>query len=200
MAFNITPQAIATNVLTGINLLTSSLAQDVVGIFDNAGFNQLFTDARPIGALVRETSRIMDHPIETSVILSDHQVVLPMEIQIQFIITAQFYQSTYQNIRQAFLQAQNLTIHTRTAVYSNMVIIEMPHQETVDMYDAITISIKFREVLIVPQNQTGAPLPPSNYSPGQDEDQSIVARGLQAAVGAAASITSLLRVKTLWGL
>src|SRR4051812_11635107 len=83
---------------------------DIVGIYD--GFNQVFADARPLKALLRETSKIMEHPAETGVTLADHHIINPVEIEIPLIITSDAYTATYQQIKTAFLAPALLTVKT----------------------------------------------------------------------------------------
>ena len=77
-------------------------------------------------ATVRETSKVMEHPVETGIMLSDHHIINPVEIDIPLIVTssstgllgallgnlATNYAATYAQIRQAFYNATPLTVKT----------------------------------------------------------------------------------------
>jgi hypothetical protein len=148
---------------------------DIVGIYDDNG--QVFAQARPLKASLRETSKIMEHPAETGVTLADHHIINPVEIDIPLIISAQFYGPMYQQIKTAFLAPTLLTVKTPVNVYQNMIIADMPHEEDPEHYDAISMALRLRQVLyFVP----GAPQAlPTNYNPADPQDQNTVQSGVQ---------------------
>ena len=144
--------------------ISSSIISSIVGQPLSAaqpGVGQLFQNARPMKATVRETSKVMEHPVETGIMLSDHHIINPVEIDIPLIVTssstgllgallgnlATNYAATYAQIRQAFYNATPLTVKTRTGAYSNMIIADMPHEEDPEMFDIITIALHLRQVL-----------------------------------------------------
>lgn len=203
---NFTPSGFVADAVYGLGLLSSFGQQvDVVGIYangannigsptggpsstilnsitgtteGNAAFGQLFVNARPLKATVRETSRVMNHPVESGVILSDHHIINEVEIELPLIVTAQFYAATFSQIRQAFINATPLSVKTRVGVYSNMIIADMPHEEDAEMYDAITLALRLRQVIyILPgSNQTA-----QNFQPADPLNSNTVASGLQQA-------------------
>jgi Dit-like tail protein len=133
--------------LTVVDLLLSTAAFDYVAVLSD--FTPVIQDARPIKATVRQPSRILDHPIETGQIISDYSIILPIEIDLVVIVQAASYRSTYEEVV-ALYQAKNLlTVQTKTSSYDNMVIADIPHEETTDQYDAFSMVIKFRQVLVV---------------------------------------------------
>jgi hypothetical protein len=168
----ITPTAAVADAFYALDLLSLGSAVDVVGVYD--GFTQVFAHARPLKAGVRETSRLMEHPAENGVIIADHHVINPVEIDLSLLVPVQYYGSTYAQIRQAFVNATNLSVQTKTGVYPNMVVADMPHEETPDVYDAIAMSLRLKQVLLAP----GA----STYSPARPADQDTVRGGVRAAV------------------
>lgn len=125
-----------------------SAASDVVGVFDQ-NFNQVFPTSRPIKAEIRETSRPMEHPVETGVIITDHRIILPTEIELSMILPAGDYRSVYQQIKQYFNSAQLLSVQTRTDTYANMFIVDIPHQEDAELFDTVSLAIRLKQVLIV---------------------------------------------------
>lgn len=191
---SLTPAAIGSDILFGVDVLLNSVNRDVVGVFDQTSFQQLFSDARPVRASIRETSKVMDHPVETGVTLSDHHVINPKEIELSMILSSEFYSSTYQQLRGAFLNATLLSIQTKAGVYPNMIIQAIPHEEDPDMFTAIPIALKLREVIFIApsaitqiqNNVTVASSPstaatPTNYAPADPVNNNTVSRGLQAA-------------------
>lgn len=131
-----------------LDALFPTFAADVVAVFDNS-FNQVFTNARPVKAMIREASRVMEHPVETGATITDHRVIEPIEIELSLVLSSADYRSVYQQIREVFFAATLLSVQTRTSIYSNMLISEMPHDEDADLFDAVSIALKLKEVLFV---------------------------------------------------
>ena len=133
--------------LTAIDLLISTASVDSVAVLN--GFSQVMANARPMRASVRQPSRLLDHPIETGQVITDYSVILPVEIDLAVIVQAQYYRSTCQEIIQLFQNKQLLTVQLKVGNFINMVVAEIPHEETPEKYDAFTMIIKFRQVLVV---------------------------------------------------
>lgn len=147
---------------------------EVVGIFD-ANFRQLFDKAIPIKATVKEESKLMTHPVETGASITDHKVVLPVEIELSLIITGKDFKSVYERIKQTYLAGTSLSVQTRTGVYNNQVIQSIPHDEDTTMVDAVTIAMKLSEVIYVTAQYDK--LPPRKVK--HKEKSSTVDRGEQ---------------------
>lgn len=149
---------------------TSSRAIDVVGIFDT-GFNQKFFRARPLKATVKETAKVMDHPLESGVVVSDHKIINPIEIELPLVTQSFDYQSVYEQIRKSFLSSELLLIQTKTGVYRNMIISDLPHEEGSEMFDQIAIAMKLREVKIVSSKSRYSPRRASQRSTSKNGEQ-----------------------------
>jgi hypothetical protein len=200
MAFNITPQSIISNAGAGLNLLSSVAKIDILGVLDQDSMQQIFPEARPVNASIRESARVMDYPVETGAILSDHKVILPTEIEIITVINALHYSSAYQALRNAWINSTLLSVQTRTGTYRNMVVAEMPHEESPDMFNAITQTIRLREVLFVVPSSIAMPSSLSSYAPRDPVNQPVTARGLLSALPAAGSALSYFHALSVWGL
>lgn len=199
MAFNITPASIISDIELGFDLLTGANNADVVGVFDQISMQQVFANTRPVRATVKETSKVMDYPVETGATLSDHHIINPTEIEIAFILTAQNY-SDYQQMRTAWTNATTLSIQTRTGVYSNMIIWNMPHVEEPEMFDAITLSVMFREVIFVVPSSSSQPM---NYAPLNPVNSDTISRGFQlskAIVNQVSAGGSFIRAANVFGI
>lgn len=143
----------ATNI--GRSLLQSSRAVDVVAVL-GPGFSPIFAFARPLTADLRERSKLMEHPLEDGAVIADHIVFDPLEIRIPLIIVGEAeYRSTYALIRSTYKAGTLLTVVTRTGSYPNMVIEEMPHQESPEAYDAIRMRLQLREANFVTPKSGG---------------------------------------------
>ena len=128
------------------NTILSSASQDVVGVFDQKTFYQVFSDARPIKAKVNETASVMSHPVEDGTSVTDHKIINPVDIELSMIIDSADYRSVYQIIKRHFTQSTLLIVQTKTDVYRSMIISAMPHDEDAAIYDSVTIAVKLSEV------------------------------------------------------
>lgn len=184
---NITPQAILSDLAFGLEaFLLAGANIDILGVYD--GFSQVFTDARPLRALLRETSKIMEHPAETGVVLADHHIINPVEIELPLMIKSDAYASTYQQIKAAFLAPTLLSVKTPVNVYQNMIISDMPHEEDPEHFDAIRMLLRLRQVIyFIPG---AVQTLPSNYSPADADNQDTVQSGLQQGQSLSASQTA----------
>ena len=133
---------------------------DTIAVFDS-NFSQVFENARPLRDEVVPRSKLMDHPSESGQIVSDYKITLPVEITIQMLISSEYYRDTYQEIWDLWQQSALLTIQTRVTTFGNMVIAEPPHEETPEIFDAIRMNLKFRQVQTPLQSTTFQPADPT---------------------------------------
>lgn len=167
----------------GRSLIKPTRAVDVVAI-TGPGFVPLFSFARPLTAEVHERAELMRHPLETGAKIADHIVFDPVEIELPMIIAGELnYRSTYALIRQTFLAGTLLTVVTRTGSYPNMVLQEIPHEETPSSFDAIGMRIVLSEANFV-QPKSGSLSQEQAENPSQS---STVNRGAQQTSAANAS-------------
>lgn len=194
----ITPSSIIADVELGINLLTGIARGNIINVFTQNGFTPIFANAIPMRASVRETSRVMEYPVETGATLSDHHIINPINIELQMLVAAANYSSTYGQIRNAFINATALSVQTRTGIYKNLIIADMPHDENPDMFDAIMISLHLREaILVVPNSSTQ----PSNYQPLSPVNANTALLGNIAStlITTGLSVASYANAAKLWG-
>lgn len=129
--------------------LSPSLSVDVVAI-TNSGFVQMFANARPMEARVYEAADLMEHPLETGAVIADHIVFKPIEIELPLLCVGELaYRSTYAAIRSTYRAGTLLTVRTKTGSYPDMVIAELPHEESGEAFDAISIRLHLREAHFV---------------------------------------------------
>jgi len=168
------------NIVNTISTLLPSYATDIVAVFDQ-NYNQLFRDARAIKAVVKEQAKVMEHPVESGAIITDHRIILPVEIDLSLILSSADYQDVYSSIKQYYLNATLLIVQTRSGIYTNQLISGLPHEEDPTMYDALTLALSLKEVIMVtPQYAT--PRHPSNTNTTN--------RGTQQTTPATASQTT----------
>lgn len=184
-----TPQGIATTALTLAGLSVNAKKIDVVQILDQETLQQVFSQARPLRASVREMSRGLRYPIETGAVLTDSVIIMPLEIHLEVFIPNTAYGTVYPALRTARINGRLLTVQTRTGTYKNMFIEEMPHEETTDVMNAVVMSLKFVEALQVGPNSSSFSIQ-DNFSPTVPQYQDTTVQGLIQSVsiaGAAAS-------------
>lgn len=163
---------------TEIQLASIIPGSDLVGVFNQEGFTQLFQQARPIELRVKEKAKVMKHPIETGSVITDHEIFEPVEIEMDFLLTngggiagnilnaskgnglTSGVQSLYQQIRTYYTSGIILMIQTRAATYKNMIIDDIVHKESSEMFDSLLIRVMFQEVQFVTAQY--ATLPPSS--------------------------------------
>jgi hypothetical protein len=160
-------------------------SKDTVGIW-RKDFSQFCRESRPMSLSVSESSKNMEHPLENGAVITDHRIVLPVAIDLALIMNGAVYQSQYREMRQAFIAGELFTVSTKTGNYDNMIITDIPHEETPDMADTITVALKMLEVKFV--EAQFLPLPPAkveNKANGSTKDkgqlQSAPAPSAQAA-------------------
>lgn len=128
---------------------TTSKAVDVVAVLRADTLAQVFADARPLQAVVYEVADLMDHPLEDGSQTTDHIVFRPVEIDLPLVISGADYAEVFEEIRTLYREGTLLTVQTRVASYASMVLREIPHDETPDQFDSVTIGVRFREAKFV---------------------------------------------------
>jgi len=142
---------------TGPLQISNSYVDDIVSVFDVYG-EQVFDLARPIKATVREEAKLMEHPVENGTTITDHRVILPVEVELSLMLTSEEFADVYQTIRKLFHASAKLTVQTMVGTYGNLIIQKMPHDESPDVANGVTLALTLKEVKIV-EAQVG-PLPP----------------------------------------
>jgi hypothetical protein len=201
LPFNLTPSALISDAILGLNLLTGSLTSDVVAVLDQEDFQQLFQEARPMKARIRENAQIMKHPVESGASLADHRVIEPRSLELLMILTAADFSGAFQQIRSAWLNSTLLTVQTKACVYQNMIIRALPREEDPETFDVTTLTLQMEEVIFALPGGTSSAGSVSYYNPAAANNQSIVLRGLQSAIiNPTSALLSLIHSATVWGL
>ena len=174
----------AFNPINVISTLLPSYATDTVAIFDQ-DYNQLFRNARAIKAVVKEQAKVMEHPVESGAIITDHRIILPVEIDLSLVLTPRTYRETYNEINQFYLEATLLIVQTRSGIYINQLIHSMPHEEDPNLFNTITIALGLKQVQFVTAQFSTSPRNPKNSS--------TIQRGAQQPSAPSAPQSSALR-------
>jgi hypothetical protein len=153
--------AVISGVSQALSLINTSL--DSVAVFDQA-FNQVFPQARALKATIKEEAKVMEHPVETGATITDHRVILPIEIELSMMVFSADYQDVYNSIKQYYLNSTLLIVQTWTSTYLNQLIAAIPHEEDPQQFKVLNIAIKLKEVLFVTSQSKVVPKNPSNNS------------------------------------
>jgi len=172
------------------NALIPSASQDVVSVFDANDGRQVFANARPIKVTVAESAKLMAHPLEDGSNIVDHRIILPVGLSISFILRAENYRETYQEIRRIFRQSVRLTVQTKTDTYTNLYLQDMPHEEDPALFDTVTMILQFIESQIAIVQVLA--LPPAAVA--NPPDTSTVDRGQQTTTDAGNQGSTLFRI------
>lgn len=129
-------------------MTTATGAQDVVAVLDSA-FAQVFEKARAIKATVLRASKALEHPLETGATITDHRIILPVNIELSLLLASEDYRAVYQQVRDLFHRGELLTVQTRVDSFASMLIEKMPHDETPEMLDGVALALSLKEALFV---------------------------------------------------
>lgn len=149
-------------------------SQDAVAVF-NSEFQQVFADARPLNARVRPRAHVLDHPLENGEPVSDHKVIMPVEIDLMLMAVSENYRDVYAEITGLYATSELLMVQTRASTYENMVIAEMPHEERPELFDILPITLRLRSIKFVE--------PESSYAPKDETRADTKSLGEQSAAG-----------------
>lgn len=153
---------------------TPTRAQDVVAVL-NASLTQVFEKARAIKIAVNREAKAMTHPLETGAEVTDHRIILPVSAELSLILSSVDYQAVYQQISDLFKRGELLTVQTRVDSFPSMLITKIPHEETADVFDGISLGMTLEEAqFVTPQYSS---LPPKKAKRPKDTDS--VKRGEQ---------------------
>lgn len=136
-----------------------TFTQDLVAILDSESFEQLFTAAQPMRVSVRDTKRATKFEVEDGTTRSDHVVQDQIEISIDLLLQDDDARDGYQQIKQAKNDNRLVIVQTKVDSYESMLITEIPHDETVELGNSISMPMRLVEWRTVTP-QYGA-LPPS---------------------------------------
>ena len=173
----------------------STRAADVVAVIDASSGQQVFPDARPMKITVTKTSKMMTHPLEDGASVVDHRIILPMTFSLQCLFRSDSYRETYQIIQRIFENGTPLLVQTKTDTYRNLFIQDMPHEESIEMFDSVNMILQLVEAKTVSAQLFSM----TSDSVIDDIDSSTVDRGEQTTVRATSDQeSSVLRAVSSW--
>lgn len=128
-----------------MTVLLSDSSTDLVAILDNESLQQLFTASSPMRVTVRETKKVTEFAVEDGTTRSDHTTFNPIEVVVDLFISDELARNGYEAIRQAWRDDVLVTIQTRVSTYPDMMIVDMPHDQSNSGGGSITIPVRMQE-------------------------------------------------------
>jgi hypothetical protein len=154
--------------------------RDTVGIF-STNFTQILRNARLLDLRVFKPVILAQHPLERGATTTDHRILPPVKVTLSAIVQSADRKNTYRELNQLYLNGDTVSIQSNATVFTSMALSEMPHEESADMLNALTIGISFEQINFASSVFTIVPLNP--------QDSSIVPRGqIQSRPGPPANI------------
>ncbi|WP_058909738.1 phage baseplate protein [Entomohabitans teleogrylli] len=147
---------------------------EVYGIYGDE-FSLKFENMVYLKATITRNAMLMEHPLEDGSTISDHRIFKPVEIVLSVLLPANYYQSLYREINQAWLNSELVTIHTQVGSFKSMAFAAMPHDETPTQADVIQMALTFKEVRLVTTQYQALPA----HKVKRQRDQCTVNRGEQ---------------------
>lgn len=128
----------------GLPDIFSTSSQQRVVILDNDTLSELFNSVSPMRLSVKEAKRATKYAVEDGTERSDHIVTELTEIQLDIVIVEDI-RNAFENLKQSYLENRLVTVQTRVTTYPDMLIVDFPHDEVVELGDAISASIRLQE-------------------------------------------------------
>lgn len=126
-------------------MLFSTSASDLVCILDNDSLEQIFVASSPMRVSVREAKKATQFAVEDGTTRSDHVTTDAVEISIDLFISDERARNGYAEVRQAWLDNRLVTVQTKISSYPDMLILDIPHDETTDTHGSVIMPIRLQE-------------------------------------------------------
>lgn len=103
-------------------------------------------DLSIIDMAISEGAQVMTHPLEDGTTRADHQIILPVEITANIALKSGVYKDLYTMLQDAQKNVDLFMIQTKTATYTDMMIVNYPHIENAKQTNMITVKVAFKEL------------------------------------------------------
>ena len=122
-----------------------------VEILDNETLQPLWTGSDIMDVQVQETSTVTKYKVEDGTNRNDHIVHNPTEIMMRFTLAGEVSQ-LFNAIKQTYTERALVTVQTRTDVYADMIVTEIPQEQAGAAMDAVMLDVRLSEWLeVVPE-------------------------------------------------
>ena len=119
-----------------------------VQVLDNETLQPLWVGSDLMQVSVNESKKITRFQVEDGTEKNDHIIENAIEIVLRVVMVGEIVQ-LFEALRQTYRENDLVTIQTKVAVYADMAVEEIPHEEEAGMSDGITLEIRlvqWREV------------------------------------------------------
>lgn len=154
-------------------------AQDLVALLDAQTLLPLVEVASPMRVTVREVARLTKFPVEDGTSRTDHRVIEPIEIELPLLLADSDVRDQFEQLRAAYLEARLLIMQTKVRSYDNLVIAEMPRDETVEQGDSVPVVVRLVEIRTVTAVYGPIPASATTGTNGKTEQQDTKNKGEQ---------------------
>lgn len=117
---------------------------------------------------IMQESKMMDHPVESGVKITDHKVKQPIEIRLRMAMPEYRYSPIYRELKALYDESPYLTILTNATVYPRMILTGIPHDEKASNYSRLIFNLTFREAIIIQPKYVA--MTPERVKSGEDMD------------------------------
>lgn len=113
-------------------------------ILDNDTLQDLWVGSDIMHVSVTETSKATRYAVEDGTSRNDHVIQNPTEISISMVLAGEVAR-LFQLLKQTYLERKLVTVQTKTDVYTNMLVEEIPHEQDAGMTDGVTVDVRLVE-------------------------------------------------------
>ena len=165
-------------------ILLSSEQQGLAFAAEYTGLNSVVMYAE-----VKESSRVMEHPLENGSVVADHQVQMPVEIRLQIVMPYYLYDDIVEDLRRLKQNGTLVSVHCRGGVYTDMVFVDIPHNERAENVSRLSFDCTLRQAMLVSGEEVTLteadvqqPANSSTVKSGlkQGKEKSLLAEGIQS--------------------
>lgn len=147
--------SIYTNNKKGTQVLSGPVKNEKLGgQLLNKAMNMLDLNAVIMDVSVQESSKIPEYPLEDGILMTEHQIQMPVTITLKLVMPHFFYEKIIKELKKYKETSTFLSVHTKGGIYNNMLIQNIPHTETPDNIDRLIFEITFKQCLMI--KKTGA--------------------------------------------
>lgn len=115
-----------------------------VEILDNETLQPLWLGSDIMDVQVQETSTVTKYKVEDGTNRNDHIVHNPTEIMMRFTLAGEVSQ-LFNAIKQTYTERALVTVQTRTDVYADMIVTDIPQEQAGAAMDAVTLDVRLSE-------------------------------------------------------
>ena len=140
------------NTLSPFNLILNIAGllyrEKAVSLYNENG-QELLTSASIVSCSVNDTSKLMEHPIESGAVVSDYKIFNPVTATLTVALSQMEYSSEFAEVYSIYKSCKFVTLQTKTNVYQNLQILSLQHEANSQNVNRPSLVIQFKEALTV---------------------------------------------------